>query len=257
VKPNCLTGFTRHRNHSHADHDTAAPQDDSLTGIDRVKAIRAYLVSDQSSWIRPAGVDPDPTKSIRVAWNGATKDIHDDAEEVIVDDLPDTDEEDDAQSTPAPQPTAEPSPAPAPTPERRNKAISIIMQHLIDPISNEVSWQFFASDYGVSSLCHPYQEAALSVTIDGPSDTDNPAWPGGTFTLHNLDEVDCDYKNDRSNAGALWCQDRNEAKPENGEKEKKVMISCREEDRRWDHEAKICSEGDLSLAHHPVVICDW
>jgi hypothetical protein len=228
------------------------PWDDRKTGIDRVKAIREYLVSDQSSWIRPAGVDPDPTKSIRVVWNGATKDIHDDAEEDIVEDLPDTDEEEEEQPEPTPQRTVEPDPAP--TPERRNKALSIIMQHLIDPISNELSWQFFASDYGVSSLCRPYQEAALSVTIDGPSDIDSPAWPGGTSTF---DEVDCDYMNDDSNPGALWCQDRNDAKPENGEKGKKIMILCRDENRRWDHGTEVCSEGDLYRTHHPVVTCDW
>jgi hypothetical protein len=211
------------------------PWDDSKTGVDRINAITEYILSDKSSYERAAG------SGIRMIWNGATEKDHNSAQP------------EGAESQPEP---LDPEPTASPAPERRNKALSIIMQHLIDPISNEVSWQFFASDYGVSPLCHPYQEAALSVTIDGPSDIDNPAWPGGSYTLRNLDGMDCDYLNDGSNPGALWCQDRNEAKPENGE-EKKVMISRREEDRRWDHKAEICSEGDLYLAHHPVVTCDW
>jgi hypothetical protein len=178
------------------------PWDDTKTGVDRINAIIEYLVSEDSSDERAAN------SGIRMIWNGATEDNH---------------------RHPQPEGTEyepEPSdPGPTPAPELRNKVLSIIMQSYIDPILSESSWQFFASDYGVSSLCHESREAVLSVTLDGSPNVNNPPWPGGGFVLPNLDGMYCDYLNDGSNPGALWCHDRTE-------RSKKVMISCREEDRK-------------------------
>ncbi|KAF2176956.1 subtilisin-like protein [Zopfia rhizophila CBS 207.26] len=46
------------------------PWDGSKQGKERVQAIKDYILSDKSSWVRKAGSD------LRVIWNGATKDDH-------------------------------------------------------------------------------------------------------------------------------------------------------------------------------------
>jgi hypothetical protein len=69
--------------------------------------------------------------------------------------------------------------------------------------------------------------------------------------------VDCEYKSDGNNAGALWCQDRNEP----GDKEKKVRIEY-EEDPKWkNHEYQDCPQtvdyAPDAYAYFPVASCDW
>lgn len=227
------------------------PWEDTQTGVERVKVIRKYLKTDASSWIRPAGVDADdPNKSIRVMWNGATKEIHDDAEEVNVDYLPDADLEEEDQSDPEPQPTPEPTPAPEP----RNKALQIILQTFIDPLSNDYRLRFSLSDTGVSALCS--EDGLLELWpmpgYDG-FDEGYSILPG-IAPFDDLDGVKCDYECDGSNPGALWCEDRNEPKPENGDKEKKVMIPCAMENRSKN---KACNLGDSAVWHEPIARCEW
>jgi hypothetical protein len=151
------------------------------------------------------------------------------------------------------------SPTPSPTKSRKNEALSIVFQHMIDPISNDNSWLFFKSAYGKSSVCRPYQEATKVIPTEG--DVDNPPWPGGTCSMNNLiDGVECDYLNDGSNPGALFCQNWDAPPPTEteGPLPKNRTIECKEEVRRWDHGAEICSDGgDIFVAHHPVVSCDW
>jgi hypothetical protein len=103
------------------------PWDDNKMGVDRINAIREYILSDKSSYERAS------SSGTRMIWNGATEKEHNGAQP------------EGAGSQPGPGPS-DPEPTPASASERRNKALSIIMQHLIDPISNEVSRQFFASD---------------------------------------------------------------------------------------------------------------
>jgi hypothetical protein len=95
------------------------PWDDNKMGVDRINAIREYILSDKSSYERAS------SSGTRMIWNGATEKEHNGAQP------------EGAESQPEPGPS---------DPEPTHKALSIIMQHLIDPISNEVSRQFFASD---------------------------------------------------------------------------------------------------------------
>jgi hypothetical protein len=218
------------------------PWDDSKTGVERVKAIRDYIVSEHSSWERA------PDSGIRVIWNGATKDDHKHVS---------ANEPDDSEP-----PQSSPVPEPPPTPSRKDKALSIIFQSVMDGISNDNSWLFFKGDYGESSVCRPFKDA-LKIEPAGSDSAmvDNPPWPGGTYVLNDLvDGVKCAYLNDGSNPGALWCQNWDALPPteSQGPLPLDVIINCKEEVRRWDHGAEVCEEGGIiSVAHHPVVSCDW
>jgi hypothetical protein len=221
------------------------PWDDTKTGVDRVKAIRDYVTSEHSSWVR------DPASGIRVIWNGANKAAHGD----------DDDDDDDDDSSNNSNPPA-PSPVASPTPSRKGKALSIVYQYVRDTISNDNSWLFFKSDYGTSSVCHPMQQAMRVLPAGGDTDlVNNPPWPGGTYKMNDLIKgVECDYLNNGANSGALFCQDWDAPPPKAGEGPlpKNVKITCKEEVKRWVDGAEICSEGgDNFVAHHPVVSCDW
>jgi len=194
-----------------------------MTGVERVEAIRKYLVSDASSWERLKDT------GIRLIWNGATKEDHDNAEE----------------ESPESNPETPSDPPPPPPPPAATKALSIILQNTVDQVGNVNNWLFFATDRGVSALCRKEGTAiANSPAKDGSTLVDNPPWPGGTFKLR-VDNMDCEYKNDGGNAGALWC---------NGK-----AISCQEEVARGKGEAgsKACETGDVLVQQHPVVFCEW
>jgi hypothetical protein len=198
------------------------PWGESYTGKERVQAIKDYIVTDKSSWIRKAGSD------IRVIWNGATKENHKNAE---------------ANQFSAPAP--DPAPSQLTTPPPPTQALSIILQNYIDEISNTNSWLFFFTAVGVSALCKSDKEAVLqSSTADDPAMVDNPPWPGGTFPL-KLDGMDCEYKNDGGNPGALWCNGRSDA------------IPCRMDLLKGVEKGKVCDQGLWTIAQHPVVLCEW
>ena len=73
------------------------PWDDSKTGVERVKAIRDYVTSEHSSWVRASG------SNIRVIWNGATKADHGDDDDDDDDDDGDDDDVRGPVATPASQ----------------------------------------------------------------------------------------------------------------------------------------------------------
>ena len=214
------------------------PWDDSKTGVERVKAIRDYVTSEHSSWVRASG------SNIRVIWNGATKADH-------------GDDDDDDESPNDSSPTS-PSPVPSATPSRKNKALSIIFQNYIDEISNENTWLFFNSDYGESSECRLDTQAMKTVPADG--NVDNPPWPAGTYEMGNLiDSSSCDYLNDGTNPGSLWCQDWDAPPTKQGEPAlpKDREIKCKAEEVRYKSGAEGCSDSMMGIYRHAVVTCDW
>jgi hypothetical protein len=196
-----------------------------MTGIERVKVIRDYVASEASSWERTKD------SGIRMIWNGATKEDHDNAKETNA----------------VPQPSS-PSNVPPPPPPKKTKALSVILQNYIDEITNENTWLFFATDPGVSALCRNEKDAVAKFPAGGgASMIDNPPWPGGTFKV-TIDGMKCEYKNDGSNPGALWCDGRDNA------------ISCQVKDSK-DKGKKGTKDCGLkiiwSLEQHPVVFCEW
>ena len=220
------------------------PWDDTKTGVERVKAIRDYLTSEKSSWVRDRD---DPNSGIRVIWNGADAAAHGD----------DDDDESPNDSDPPPS-----SPPPPSKPSRKNKALSIIFQRYFDGVWTDNSWLFFESDYGKSSVCRDEKQATRSEPAGDDYDmVKNPPWPGGTYEMNDLiDGVECDYLNDGTNPGSLWCQDWDAPSPEDSEGPlpKDLEIKCKEEEVRWKSEAESCSLGPLiNRDHHAVVTCDW
>lgn len=219
------------------------PWDDTKTGVERVKAIRDYLTSEKSSWVRDRD---DPNSGIRVIWNGADAAAHGDDDDDGDDESPD-------DSVPPPS-----SPAPPPKPSRKNKALSIIYQNYIDDISNENTWLFFNSDYGESSECRLDTQAMKTVPADG--NVDNPPWPAGTYEMGNLiDSSSCDYLNDGTNPGSLWCQDWDAPPTKQGEPAlpKDREIKCKAEEVRYKSGAEGCSDSMMGIYRHAVVTCDW
>ncbi|KAH6883067.1 peptidase S8/S53 domain-containing protein [Alternaria rosae] len=216
------------------------PSDDTKTGVERVKAIRDYLTSEKSSWVRDRD---NPNSGIRVIWNGADAAAHGD------------DGDDDSPNDSDPPPS---SPVPSPTPSRKNKTLSIIFRKYEEQVYRENSWLFFKGDYGTSSVCRPDMEATRTVLVGGDGYVvDNPPWPGGTYEMDDLiDGVNCDYLNDGTTPGSLWCQDW-DAESE-GPLPKDLEIQCKEEEVRSRSGAEVCPPGPLMfIEHHAVVTCDW
>ncbi|KAF2687475.1 hypothetical protein K458DRAFT_401982 [Lentithecium fluviatile CBS 122367] len=133
----------------------------------------------------------------------------------------------------------------APTPSAKSKALSVIFQNYGDESNYINLWIFITTDIGVSAMCRNSTEA-VSVQ-KAPNDLNlvkNPPWPGGTFEMTIEGLGDCEYKNDGSNTGALWCSGRG--------------ISCQEDDLRQSGQAQFCPNLDIwGFSHHPVVFCEW
>jgi hypothetical protein len=196
------------------------PWDDSKTGVERVKAIRAYLLKDESSWVR------DPTSGLRVVWNGATEDDH---KSVGANGLSN----------------------PPPVPESKGKAVSIILENWQDNNGGSAnSWLVFATNQGVSSLCADISKAVKVFSAGGDNMmVKNKPLPGGAdWALPGLDR-DCFYKNDNTgNPGALWCQDL--LNPG----DTTVQIPCKLEEHDW----KQCRmDDDVGIQQYASVACEW
>jgi hypothetical protein len=201
------------------------PWDDNLQGLQRVKAITDYLLSDASSWERSPG--------IRMIWNGAKEDDHRDAGN------PST-------NTPAP---ASPPPPPAPP----THLLYIVLQgHIIGQLGmpyvkaeTDNEWLYFLTKVGTYNLCADANRARSVKTGGSRSMLDNPPWPGGTWRFLWEAGQDCEYKNNGQNAGAIWCVGRNDP------------IQCRADDKKADKGPTTCVPGDYGLIRHAVVVCEW
>jgi hypothetical protein len=101
---------------THLNYDPP-PWDGSLTGKARVQAIKDYIQSDGSSWIRKGDINT------RAIWNGATRTDHNSAGANQC--LASKKRQDCNTSSPSSPPALQPT-----------KALSIILQNYIDEIQN-------------------------------------------------------------------------------------------------------------------------
>ena len=142
-------------------------------------------------------------------------------------------------------------------PSRQNKALSIIYQHWVDETGSKInSWLFVPGDYGVDRVCAAEDQAQKMVSAPGDDDTVvNPPWPGGTFELNSLHGLECEYKNDGTNPGALFCQDWDSDKK--GPKNRKTQ--CKIDPVGAVQRAENCKKGGKEKEDrcHRVVTCDW
>lgn len=201
------------------------PWNDNLQGIERVKAIRSYLLSDDSSWERSPG--------IRMIWNGAKQEDHEKAQ----------DESTSTLTSASPLPTAAP-----PT-----HLLYIVLQgHItskpgVSPqkMQTDNQWLYFLAKPEDYNLCADASGASVVKAGGSRGMLDNPPWPGGTWKFLGDAAQDCWYKNDGQNTGVIWCDGRNDP------------IQCREDDRKADKGPTTCRPGDYGLIRHAVVVCEW
>ena len=143
------------------------------------------------------------------------------------------------------------APPPAPPPaHKKTKALSIIYQSYVDELGKlSNTWLFFETNQGVSAVCTSEDKAKAKFPTKGDVRTvDNPPWTGGTYAVKGLDGMDCEYKNDGHDTGALWCEGRD-------------VISCREDAAKGKgHDGTMdCDPKAIMKIHkqHPVVFCEW
>jgi hypothetical protein len=218
------------------------PWDDNKQGVERVKAIRDYLVSDQSSWERKPG--------IRMIWNGAGENEHKGANangfyNPFRPPLP--------TSIPtSPKPTSSPTPS-TPQPAQASKALSVILQRTligergpwVTSPNYENKWLFYETDRGVPPGCKPEKDSRANQKAgDDGKMIMNAPWPSITQPLH-IDGMDCQYMNNGQNPGALWCNGRNGA------------ITCYEENAKKEEQPTYCVNGSGEMARRPTAYCEW
>ncbi|KAH7347071.1 peptidase S8/S53 domain-containing protein [Pyrenochaeta sp. MPI-SDFR-AT-0127] len=205
-------------------HEPTRQRWSGVGGVERVKAIREYLVSDSSSWIRKSG------SGIRTIWNGAGEEDHKNSGASSLLTI----------TNPATPPLQNDAPLPPKT-----KALSIILQNVITEADNINQWLFHLTNQGQSALCRNDKNNKPVYTAPAKSDpgmVDNPPLPGGIYPI-KIDGMDCEYKNNGQNTGALWCKEKN------GQ-----AIPCNADSMMGTKEGKKC---DLGVYEHAVVYCEW
>jgi hypothetical protein len=192
--------------------------------MDRVKEIRRYITSPQSSWERQQGVN--------VIWNGATEEDHKNAGANGLNKPPEQE-------------------VPPPPPPSKEKALTIIYEETVDGAGHSYAWLFFGTKFRESPICYAQTQAQVFQTEVKMNDGELPPWPVGSFRIGNLFGQSCDYKNDgKDNAGTLWCD-----KAGGGQ----VAIPCRADDMRKTKKANYCDTvGTIPMvARFAVVSCEW
>jgi hypothetical protein len=123
------------------------------------------------------------------------------------------------------------------------KAISIIYRSKVEGTYAENDWYVYQTPVGVSALCKPEDQTIAKWSADDGAWLSNvPAWPTGTFDI-NVDGMECQFKNDNTNPGALWCKGRSDA------------ISCYKDSKLDKKEGKYCHGG--RIFQQPYVYCQW
>ncbi|KAL6712089.1 hypothetical protein ACN47E_003132 [Coniothyrium glycines] len=126
-------------------------------------------------------------------------------------------------------------------------ALSIAMMSMVASHSGwaEISntWRFYTTPVGKAvGSCGETdgQELTPSVSMDSNADVTNPPWPAGVFDL-TIEGEKCQYKCDGTNAGRLFCPNR--------------QISCVGDDAKGSPEGKKMCGSRVSF--HAVVYCDF
>ncbi|KAF1828223.1 hypothetical protein BDW02DRAFT_617367 [Decorospora gaudefroyi] len=136
----------------------------------------------------------------------------------------------------------------------KGKALSIAMVTQVNSHSGGASYDaqrhFYITAFGHGVGCDISSDDQVSeITSQGPSDAKsdfrgdhkNLPWPGGIYNL-NIEGEDCEYKNDGTNAGRLFCPNRE--------------IDCMEESKKsTDEGLPECSSSRVKF--HPAVYCDF
>lgn len=133
----------------------------------------------------------------------------------------------------------------------KGKALSIAMVTTVNSHAGGATlnseWNFFTTSVGraVGSCGETDGQKLIptggsDVRISGSPDTENPPWPGGAYKL-NIDGKDCEYKCDGTNAGRLFCGDK--------------QISCAEDILKSKPEGKLKCGSRTTF--HAVVYCDF
>lgn len=152
-------------------------------------------------------------------------------------------------------PAPAPAPPPSSTPSGPTKAMSIVLEEYIHDLPpTTMEWVFFATEFGKDATCDKNGATRLK-DISGPLNfgddanlgmVDNPPNPAGTFKL-NVHGEDCEYSNDNSNPGGLFCGDK--------------KYDCHDDPNRGggDGATKEClgKGGFEQILHHPVITCEW
>jgi hypothetical protein len=197
-----------------------------------VKAIRDYVFLDKSSWLRPGRE--------RCIWNGATKNNHNNA---VAGPYSTSNAQAPSRAIPA---------SGLGSLGARGKALNVIWESVLE--DGEFKLLFFETAKGTSAACRPATDAIRSDAHKINDVVNDFKWLAGTYALSNLDGVDCDYKNDGNNPGALWCEDCNDTTTPKDKKQKSIKISCQVDVATNN---KLCLMKDKRTWHTPVVFCEW
>jgi hypothetical protein len=136
----------------------------------------------------------------------------------------------------------------------KGKALSIAMVTIVNSHSGsatyDAQWRFYTTTVGHGVSCDFASDNRVSeIASQGPSDTisnfsgdhKNLPWPAGVYNL-NIEDEDCQYKNDGTNPGRIFCPKRE--------------ISCMEESKKsTDQGLPGCSSSRVTF--HPAVYCDF
>jgi hypothetical protein len=136
----------------------------------------------------------------------------------------------------------------------KGKSLSIAMVTQVNShgggASYDAQWHFYATAVGHEVSCDPSSDNQVSeIANKGPSDAKfnfggdqrNLPWPAGTYNL-SIDGEDCQYRNDGTNPGRLFCP--------------KKEISCTEDSKKnTDQGLPGCSSTRVKF--HPAVYCDF
>lgn len=136
------------------------------------------------------------------------------------------------------------------TPEN-GKSLSIAMMSNVSPHFGGADvthmWKFYTTTVG-KAVGSCGETDGQEITSAGPSDPslpsiadpENPPWPGGIFNV-TLEGNRCQYKCDGTNAGKLFCPDK--------------QISCSEDSAKRKKEGTLKCGSDIFF--HATVFCDF
>jgi len=177
-------------------HMKYEPWDKSKKGLDRVKEIKRWITTPESSWQRAA----DPDKQVNMIWNGADKAAHDSV-------------------------SNNQSPSPSPQPQKRTFTVGL-EQTTTPECSSVISnpdfpphdsckfkyqnrYFFYRRDDDnqepdslCTSLLNDFHQDDQGATTD-ENLFEHPTWPAGEWTL-NLFGEEYVYRNDGQSPGALF-----------------------------------------------------
>ncbi|KAF2733896.1 hypothetical protein EJ04DRAFT_564753 [Polyplosphaeria fusca] len=124
-------------------------------------------------------------------------------------------------------------------PPADTNAINIILRQETTETLYPSAWYFYDTPVGESALCKPEDGAIGKFDIDSIVPGTEPPWPNGIYSI-KTGGMNCEYKNNNEDAGALWCEGRD------------GPIGCKKENDYG--KGKFCSDR---IFQTPYVYCQW